>query len=486
MAKRKGKEGWIVPGKEKLALVLGRGADAAMNTFVSTFLAIYLLMVGIDASIAALVLLFIKVWDAVNDMLFGFIVDKIRFKPGKSKLTRWLFGGRYMPWFRIFFLVIPIGTMIIFTINTSWPIWARVVQYVLGYVLFDLGLTITSVTTLAPISMTNNYDERTSIIAWSGLGQGFGALPVVFLGTVFIAGSLGYTGAAVVFCVLGILLAIPPALFVKERNTTAYDAENMESYTIKDMLRALKTVPELLILEIGVLLWGLFYTTGYGLFVSYYVFHDANISVITSLLGIIPSILLIPFLPAIFRRMDKIVVARIACILFAVCGVAMNLLGPNFFLANLPVFYVLTLLQTTAYVMTMFSGSMLIPDIAEMVKYRTGKDVAGCVTATYSFVTKLVSSLVTSVSLLILGAYGWISVEANSFEELATLNTQGIGLQTDAALQGLWNVSYLFPVVGFALAAVAFFFVKIKRDKVTIYMKANSGEITREEAEKLL
>lgn len=47
-------------------------------------------------------------------------------------------------------------------------------------------------------------------------------------------------------------------------------------------------------------------------------------------------------------------------------------------------------------------------------------------------------------------------------------------------------MSYLFPIIGFALAAVAFFFVRVSRKKVRIYMKVNSGEITREEGEKLL
>jgi Na+/melibiose symporter-like transporter len=486
MSKKVKKEGWIVPGKEKLAAVFGNGSVQAMNTFVSSFLAIYLLMVGISPAIAAMVLLFIKAWDAVNDLLFGYMVDKIRFKEGKNPFTKWLFSGRYMPWFRLLFLIIPIGTMLIFTLNPEWPLLLRVAQYVLGYLLFDTGCTVAGAYGLLPISMTNNYEERNFILSWMGLGQGLGALPVVFLGTMFIAGSLGYAGSAVIFSILGLVLAFIPALLVKERNVTEVNEQAMKNYTLKEMLRALISIPELIILNLGVLFWGLFYAQGYGLFVAFYIFDNAFISVITTLFGVVPSILIIPFLPVIFKRVDKIVVARLACIVFAVCGTIICLLGPAYFLNNLPVLYLLGLIQSTSYVMTMFSGSQLMPDLAEVVRYRTGKDVAGVVSATYSFVTKLVGSLVTSVSLFILSAYGWVSVEANSFEELAELNTQGIGLQTDRAIQGLWNVSYLFPIIGFALAAVAFFFVKVKRKNVAVYMKVNSGEITREEAERML
>jgi Na+/melibiose symporter-like transporter len=90
------KEGWIVPAKEKIALIIGSGSIPAMSAFVSTFLAIYLLMIGIDASIAAAVLLLIKIWDAVDDVIFGYMVDKIRFSEKKSRFFKWVFSGRYM------------------------------------------------------------------------------------------------------------------------------------------------------------------------------------------------------------------------------------------------------------------------------------------------------------------------------------------------------------------------------------------------------
>lgn len=112
--------------------------------------------------------------------------------------------------------------------------------------------------------------------------------------------------------------------------------------------------------------------------------------------------------------------------------------------------------------------------------------MGGIISATSNFISKLVGSLVSTVTLLILGIYGFTSVEANSFDELAELNAQGIGLQTEHALEGLWNVTYLFPAIGFGLAAVAFFFVKVSRKKIRIIMKVNSNEITREEGEKEL
>jgi Na+/melibiose symporter and related transporters len=486
MSKKTKKEGWIVPGGEKLAMVFGAGATQTMNTFVQTFLSLYILMVGISPSVAAVVLLILKGWDAINDMVFGFMVDKYRFKPGKNKFTKWLFSGRYMPWFRVLFMTIPIGTVILFTINTGMPMWVRVAQYCLGYFLYDFGMTVTGAYGLLPLSVTNNFDERNFILSWNGLGQGFGSLPVIFLGTVMIAGSTGYAGAAVIFSLLGMVLAIIPAIFVKERNTTVINPEAQEKYTIKEMLKTLKQMPELILLLIGVLLWGIFYTGGYGLFVSYYIFDDANLSIILTLLAVIPTIILVPLLPVIFKKVDKIVVARITCSVFAIAGILICVLGADFLKANIGMLYLLSALQGMSYSLTMFACSQLTPDLAEMARFRTGQDVGGIVAAAYNFVAKLVGSLVSSVTLLILGIYGFVSVEANSFDELAAMNARGEGLQTARALEGLWNVSYLFPLIGFGAAAVVFFFVKIKREDIKVYMEVNSGQISRSEGEELL
>ena len=58
--------------------------------------------------------------------------------------------------------------------------------------------------------------------------------------------------------------------------------------------------------------------------------------------------------------------------------------------------------------------------------------------------------------------------------------------QSPAALSGLWIVYALVPVIGMALSTVFYLFYKLNDKDVQTMAKCNSGEITREEAEKLL
>jgi glycoside/pentoside/hexuronide:cation symporter, GPH family len=478
------RENWIVPVREKLSYFVGAGSNFTVHSFVSSFFAAYLLMIGISPTISATVLLFIKAWDAINDVLFGYFIDRVRFKPQQGKILGWLFSGRYLPWFRIAAFIFPFSAIIMFTVNTAAPLWLRITQYVIGYLLYDTAFTLAN----APFgcmltSLTNNADERTFLQSYSVLGQGIGSLPVMFIGTALIAGGFGYSGSAIVFGILGFLIALPLMLGVKERNISEPAQAAEQQYPLKEMFTFLTKTKEFLFFELGQIIWGMFYTSAFGIFVAYYLLGDAKISLIGLAAGVIPTIALIPFFPVIFKRVNKITAIRVACGLFFFSALAIWLMKPEGVKAAFGLWVALSAVCGSSNAFVMIGSAMLLPDIAELAKYRTRAEHVGIIFSIHSFVTKLVASLVTSVSLLILGAYGYISVQANSFEELAAMNAKGVGLQTAHALEGLWNVSYLFPAVGFGLAVLFFMLVKLNRHQVNIMIKANLGEITREEAE---
>jgi len=73
--------GWMIPGREKLSFYIGGSSYMSVHTFISFFLAVYLLMIGVSTTVSALVLLFLKAWDAINDFIFGYLIDRVHFKP---------------------------------------------------------------------------------------------------------------------------------------------------------------------------------------------------------------------------------------------------------------------------------------------------------------------------------------------------------------------------------------------------------------------
>lgn len=94
--KKESQKGWRTNVKERLAYAIGYNASTGMSLLLQAQLTTYLLMSGIPLSVSAAVLLVIKVIDALDDMLFGWVVD--RFHPERNpKLKKMVGDGRYMP-----------------------------------------------------------------------------------------------------------------------------------------------------------------------------------------------------------------------------------------------------------------------------------------------------------------------------------------------------------------------------------------------------
>ncbi len=49
-------------------------------TMITSFLTTYLLFQGVDPVKSGTVMLIVKIWDAMNDAVFGCIFDKVKFK----------------------------------------------------------------------------------------------------------------------------------------------------------------------------------------------------------------------------------------------------------------------------------------------------------------------------------------------------------------------------------------------------------------------
>ena len=72
-----------LPGERKSYYSYFLGQNM-IYSLVSSYLTTFLLLIGINPVKSAAVMLAVKVWDAVNDAIFGVIFDKITFKSGKK------------------------------------------------------------------------------------------------------------------------------------------------------------------------------------------------------------------------------------------------------------------------------------------------------------------------------------------------------------------------------------------------------------------
>lgn len=437
---------------------------------VTTFMATYLMMNGIDLGKIAVVTLIVKIWDAVNDPMFGIIFDKIKFKNGQKCL----------PWIRLSVGLVPITTVLLFIIPSGMAQAGKLIWFMIAYLLWDSSYTVCDVPIYSMVTtMTDNINERNTLMSlgrlFSGAGMGLSGM----LCTLLVSEKVGlsFSPTVILLSVLGLLFMIPLCFAGKERN---YHGElEDEAFSIKRMLMYLVHNKYLLIYYLGYLFAnGLMTGNALSLFVSYYLFGSANFNIILGILSTVPSIVVALLIPVVSKRFDKFKLFFICNTVAAVLGLVMYFIGWQ----NKLLFIVLTVIRSLFTSVTGTLGFMFTPDCAEYGQYKTGVDAKGITFSIQTFTTKIAAAVASSLGLAILGFFDWTKIEAESFADIEKLNI----VQSATALNGLWVTYILVPSIGLAITSFIYLFYRLRDKDVQIMAKCNAGEITREEAENLL
>ena len=433
------------------------------------FLSTYLAMQGITLWKVSLVLLIVKVWDAVNDPIFGYIFDKVKFKNGQKSL----------PWLRISVILIPFVTIMVFAIPGASET-VKLVWFAVAYLLWDTVYTLTDVPAYAMLNtMTDNTQERNLLLSMNRVFSGAGYLLCSVVLPLLIGETFGmsFTLAVAILSIFAAVTMVPLCIFCKERNYNPQ--EDTGDFSFRQMFTYLGKNKYLLTYYGGYMATDALKTSAaVTLFVSFYLFGNVGYSILLNLLGMVAGVVIAIFMPMILKRLDKFKTLFWANIVNILLGFVIYFVGYE----NETAFLVLTCIRALPMCLVGVLAFMFTPDCAEYGQYKSGISAKGITFAIQTFSVKITGAVSSALALFLLGLFSWQTVEADSFEKLAELNIQ----QSDPALQGLWIVYALVPVIGMVISTFFYLGYKLNDKDVQIMAKCNSGEITREEAENLL
>lgn len=461
------KPGWSTTQGERMTYYSYFAGQNIIYTLVSTYLVTYLMFQGISPTKSATVMLIVKIWDAVNDTLFGVIFDKVKFRSGK----------KYLPWIKVSTILIPICTLLIFFIPSAFAENAKLIWFAVAYILWDAAYTLCDVPIFAIItSMTNSLDERNTVISYKSIWTYIGVGITTVVATVLVSENVGasYSVVSVVLCVLAFATMEPASFKLKER----YHSAEEENFTVRAMFRYLVHNKYLLIYYLGYFFYAaLNIQSTMNLYVSYYLFNNSLFSLVVEALGIAPAAVVSLMIPHLIRKYDKMVLYRASMALVSVLGVIMYFVGYNTIVG----FIILSVLRSIPLAVISIAMALFTPDCAEYGKYTTGIEAKGITFAIQTFVAKLTAAVSGALGLFLLGlkSVGWQMVEVDSFE---ALKESGV-VQSPHALNSLWFFYALVPTIGCILAWIVWEFYRLKDKDVQVMADCNSGLITREEAE---
>ena len=321
-----------------------------------------------------------RIWDAVNDPLFGLLSDRIRTRWGRRRVLL-LFGA------------VPLGLsfMLMWIVPNTGQV-GLAIYYALVFILFDTVFTLVHVgyNSLTP-EMTSDYDERSSLNGYRMVFSISGTLGAIILATV-----LGWSISdprllyGLIGLILGLVSMIPPlVVFSITRERPA--SELPEPLPMRQAIQStLSNRPFRLVMGLYLLSW----TTASILaavliyFATYYlrVPEQANYFV---LLAQGMAILFIPVVVWLSRRLDK----RRAFIIGSATWIVVFLCIFTLRADQVTLGYVLAALSglgiATAYVIPW----AMVPDIIEYDQLRTGQRREGSYYAFASFFQKLATGL---------------------------------------------------------------------------------------------
>jgi GPH family glycoside/pentoside/hexuronide:cation symporter len=321
-----------------------------------------------------------RIWDAVNDPLFGLISDRIRSRWGRRRVLL-LFGA------------VPLGiSFAMMWLVPSWGPLALTAYYAVAFILFDTIFTAIHVSynALTP-EMTPDYDERSSLNGYRMVFSIAGTLGAIILATI-LSGFI--TDPRLLYAAIGVSLGLAsvfPPLIVFAITRERSSDELPEALPVLEAMRAtLSNRPFWLVMGLYLLSWtaasilaaALVYYANYYLSVP----DQANYFV---LIAQASAILFIPLVVWLSRRLDKRRSFILGTATWIVVLLGIYSLGPD----QVTLAYVLAALGgfgiATAYVVPW----SMVPDIIEYDQVSTGQRREGSYYAFASFFQKLATGL---------------------------------------------------------------------------------------------
>lgn len=438
------------------------GQGMAMS-FLTGMLTTYLLMNGIAVTQVAFAMVAVKLWDVFSDTIFGIIFDRVHFR-----------GGRSIPWLRIAMIVVPVMTVIVFSIPAFLSPGTKLLWFVLSYIFWDTAYTISDVPIYNLVTlMTSDTNERNGILAFARMAALVGVFISTMLATFMVSerGGFSFSQTAMALATVMFILMLPVSFTAKER---VHQVDANEKYSLREIWQYVKSNKYLQRYYLYYIISGVTWTSSaVDLFVSYYFFGSALVSTLTMIAMAIPMAILSPLMGIILKHVDKFRLFFWSAILLSVTTFMVYFGGTH----SLMLYLVLISLRSIPQGVVLTLNLTFTPDVVEYGKFSSGIDARGIAFAVQSFSGKLIS-LAQPLGLFVLGFFAWQPLQASSF---AALEHEAV-TQSATALSGLWVVSQLLPAIGAAVALIPLLGYQLRDKDVQLMADANAGKISHDEA----
>lgn len=423
----------------KIVYGLGDFASQLVWTFVGNYLTIYYTdVVGLAPAIASAIMLIARIWDGINDPMFGAIAERTKSKWGRFR-PYILFGAPFLALFNILAFTAPFGN------QTAGVIWAAFSYIGLGMLYTAVNLSYGSLATV----MTVDSQERVELNSWRMIGTNLGScflsavsMPLILkFSNSDTATGHGYTLTTLVFAICSLPLFF---LLVKCCKEVVMPVAGEKQVSVLKSFKVVLTNKPLLLIFFTMLLYmtGMFGRIGLAMY--YFIYNMGRYDLI-SVLMMAPTIcaaISIFFTRKLVNYIPKKILGIISLGGSGLALVALYLTPSSNATAVIVLSAVYGLFQ---FATPLFMGS--VPECIDYQECNTGVRSDGVSYAFVSLATKFGSAFGTSIGLMMMAAFGYAANAEQSAEAL-----HGINLTVNLVM-GLLFLAAIIPWLFYPLTA---------------------------------
>ena len=436
---------------DKVGYAFGDFGCAAFFAFVSSYLMVfYTDVLGVSAAAVGTLFVVARFWDAINDPIMGVLLDK-------AQATK---HGKFRPYVIRFGLPMVIVGILAFTAIPGLPDNLKLPYAYVTYILYGMLYTAVNIPygSLALV-MTNDSNERTALSTFRNLGSMLANILVMVLVPKIIFNAQGEVTAEG-FIICAVILAIISTVsfffnfrLTRERivhKTTNSKKGIIETVGLLFRNRAFLGVAIASFLMLG----GTFTLSSLNVYIFKDYFKATNFTALGGMIGMVASVVVIPFAGAIVRKLGKKESAVLGST-FAASMYIVMLFIPNL---TVSIFLVLSFLAGLGSGLVNTIIWALVSDAIDYQEYTTGERNEGTVYSSYSLARKL--------GQVISGGMGGFALSLLGYQSGATVQAESIGI-------GIKNIGIGMAAGGFILTTIVLIFVyNLSKKKVAEMNKA--------------
>ncbi len=392
----------------------------------------------------SLLLIIVQVWDAINDPLIGSLIDADKRKYRRNKFLQYIWAGS---------IGLIIGGALCFIPVPNAPVWAKMIVFIAGYVIWDAFYTVANVPYGSLLSLiSDKVADRASLSAWRSVGSLVGNMvPMVILPFIIYDKDDNLIGERVFFAALlmGVLGFICFQFMIKntevrvDENTKLADEPKFN--VLKAMGNFMKNRP-----AVGATLaaMGMFLgqqgaaTAVVVLFQSY--FHNAQISGIVSMFAMIPIMVFTPLARKMVVKYGKKELATVGGVVSLIACAAMIVLPITPDMNGLIIYIVCQLFNSLGLGIYSTVSWAMMGDAIDYNEWKTGNREEGTIYALHSFFRKLAQGLGPALALAIMVALGYVGANEGN-------QTAQVAVNMRYLVSVLYTVAAAFQVIGLGL-----------------------------------